>query len=168
MHKTTMSQANPTEMSPEELVVDYAKNKKMGDVIEDRMQALRQPLIEALDGAGIIEKDGCSVSLSKKIRTTVDESAVDALAKKKGIELGEVYYEIVPKKTIPEKVLKTLDEYFSLKIIRQVDAKVLDKAKDHGLISEKEKDKCLIKTPQPTLTAKVAKDVEAQIIEFYD
>ena len=165
MYELKHIKTNPTDMKLEELVEDYAKNKQMGKAIEDRLKEVKPALLAHFGDRTDAVSGGCSVSVTNRTTVTVDTDILDELCQKKGIEVGNVLYEITPKKTVPEKVLKQLDDYFILKVIRDIDKKGLEKAVNHGLITVDEAESMYVKKTTQTVNSSVESKVAKGMIK---
>lgn len=166
-YKFIGTKADPQEMSKDELVVDYALTKEISDAASARQKQIRGRLIEVVKGDSTYSADGCTINYSERKNETLDVEAAAKLADKKGIVIGTVYYEITPKKAVPQDVLDAMEQYFSLVKKHEITTKDVEKAVGHGHITQKEAEKLIIKgDPTPVLKATVDGSVVDAVIDL--
>lgn len=153
-------------LGAEEACEQYAHVKTMGDEVEKRRKELREVLIDSMKHKETLTVNGCSVSMSIRERKSVNTELANAMSKKKGVQLGTILYEIIPKSSVPQDVLDLLDQYFSLKEKLEIKPADVEKAVEHGLITDKEGKKLIEIQETPTITVKVDDDVKGQLIQF--
>lgn len=147
------------EASNDVFVSNYCSLASIKEIVDAKLKDLRPKVMNCFVGDinNVAVEDTYFLSKRVSVKKKINVEELKKLCLKKQVELGVVSRIIRPKAgNIPKKILDSLDKYFILEEVWEVDVKDVEKAVNNGYFKEDEVKKCIVKDETVSLFPKTA------------